>query len=197
MSVFGTVIAVNKLKDGARPTSCCSIRRCSATSQGGQDRARQHHAGVPFARRRRGARRRAEARHLDGRGVQAGAAQGQDHRPLTGVSGVHFSKTVIPQLGIADQIKDRIRISKGFPVGVLVAKGEAEIGIHQIAELMPVKGIDIVGELPADIQTTLVYATGIHASAKQPEAARALAQFLMLETSVAAIRKNGMEPAPR
>ena len=85
---------------------------------------------------------------------------------------------MIPRLGIAEQIKARIRISKGFPVGVLVAKGEAEIGIHQIAELMPIKGIDIVGELPAEIQTTLIYATGIHANAKQPEAARALARFL-------------------
>ena len=81
-----------------------------------------------------------------------------------GVSGVHFSTNVIPRLGIADEIKPRIRIAKGVPVGILVAKGEAEIGIHQIAELLPVPGIDIVGPLPAEIQTTLVYATGIHAS---------------------------------
>jgi molybdate transport system substrate-binding protein len=114
-----------------------------------------------------------------------------------GVSGVHFSTNVIPRLGIADQIKDRIRISKGFPVGLLIAKGDAEIGVHQIAELLPIKGIDIVGELPTEIQTTLVYATGIHAAAKQPEAARALSNFLQLESAVAAIRKNGMVPVPR
>ena len=114
-----------------------------------------------------------------------------------GVSGVHFSTNVIPRLGIAEEIKSRIRISKGFPVGILVAKGEAEIGIHQIAELLPIQGIDIVGELPAEIQTTLIYATGVHAGAKQPEAARALASFLLLATSVPAIKKNGMEPAPR
>ena len=113
------------------------------------------------------------------------------------MSGVHFSKTVIPRFGIGEQIKDKVRISKGFPVGVLVAKGEAEIGIHQIAELMPIKGIDIVGELPAELQTTLVYATGLHANAKQADAARALARFVTLETAVGAIRKNGMEPAPR
>jgi molybdate transport system substrate-binding protein len=114
-----------------------------------------------------------------------------------GVSGVHFSTVVIPRLGIADQIKDKIRISKGMPVGVLIAKGEAEIGVHQIAELMPIKGIDIVGELPPEIQTTLIYATGIHAGALQPEAARALSNFLQGEAAVTAIRKNGMEPAPR
>ena len=66
----------------ARPTSCCSIPTCSAICQGRQDRARQHHAGVPFARRRRRARGRAEARHQHGRGVQAGTAQRQDDRPL-------------------------------------------------------------------------------------------------------------------
>jgi molybdate transport system substrate-binding protein len=115
----------------------------------------------------------------------------------TGVSGVHFTTNVIPRLGIADQIKDKVRISKGFPVGLLIAKGDAEIGVHQIAELLPIKGIDIVGELPAEIQTTLIYATGIHAGAKQPDAARALSNYLQLESAVAAIRENGMVPAPR
>ena len=90
-----------------------------------------------------------------------------------GVSGVHFSTNVVPRLGIAEEIKSRIRISKGFPVGIfLVAKGEAEIGVHQIAELLPIQGIDIVGELPAEIQTTLIYATGVSAGAsnrKPPE----------------------------
>jgi molybdate transport system substrate-binding protein len=115
----------------------------------------------------------------------------------TGVSGVHFTTKVIPYLGIGDQIKDKVRISKGMPVGVLIAKGEAEIGIHQIAELMPIPGIDIVGELPREIQTTLIYATGIHANTLEPEAAWALSNFLQRETSVDAIRKNGMDPAPR
>lgn len=56
---------------------------------------------------------------------------------------------------------------------------------------------NIVGELPAKLQTTLVYATGIHADARQPDAARALSNYLQLESAVAAIRKNGMVPAPR
>jgi hypothetical protein len=62
---------------------------------------------------------------------------------------------------------------------------------------MPIKGIYIVGELPPEIQTTLIYATGIHAGTLQPEAAWALSNFLQRETSIGAIRKNGMEPAPR
>jgi molybdate transport system substrate-binding protein len=80
---------------------------------------------------------------------------------------------------------------------VLIAKGEAEIGIHQIAELLPIPGIDIVGELPAEIQATLVFATGIHANSQRADAARALSNYLQLESAVAAIRKNGMVPAPR
>jgi len=84
---------------------------------------------------------------------------------------------------------------RGRPVAAAVAAGEVEIGIHQIAELMQVGGIDIVGPLPADLQTTIIYATGLAAAAKQPEAAKALAKFLSTEAAVPAIRKNGMDPA--
>ena len=198
MSVFGTVLAVGKLKEGAaadlvllNPQVLRDLQKADRIVPGSITPVFHSRAGVAV---------RAGAPKPDISTVEAFKQALLNAKTIghsTGVSGVHFSKTVIPRLGIADQIKDKIRISKGFPVGVLVAKGEAEIGIHQIAELLPIKGIDIVGALPAEIQTTLIYATGIHANAKQPEAARALVQFLMLETSVAAIRKNGMEPVPR
>ena len=114
-----------------------------------------------------------------------------------GPSGNHFAKTVLAQLGIADQVKSKIRVIKGSPVGLAVANGDAELGIHQVAELMPIKGIDVLGALPDEVQTTVVYSTGILANAKAPDAARALSRYLQAETSVPAIKKNGMEPAPR
>ena len=114
-----------------------------------------------------------------------------------GPSGAYFTNTLLPKLGIADQVKSKLRVIKGSPVGLAVAKGDAELGIHQVAELMPIKGIDVLGALPDEIQTTVIYSTGILANAKGPDAARALARYLLLETSVPAIRKNGMEPAPR
>ena len=112
-----------------------------------------------------------------------------------GPSGDHFSKTIIVRLGIADQLKSKITTVRGMPVAAAVAKGDVEIGIHQIAELMPIPGIDIVGELPADLNKTIVYATGITTMVKQPDAANALVKYLHLESAVPVIKKNGMDPA--
>ena len=83
---------------------------------------------------------------------------------------------------------------RGGPVGAGVAKGEVEIGIHQIAELMQVPGIDIVGDLPAEVNKTIVYGTGLTTMVKQPDAAKALVKFLSLESSAPAVKKNGMNP---
>jgi molybdate transport system substrate-binding protein len=112
-----------------------------------------------------------------------------------GPSGEHFSKSVIQQLGIADQIKSKMKNVRGMPVGAGVAKGEVEVGVHQIAELMPIKGIDIVGALPADLQTTIIYATAIAPDTKTGDAARALVKFITAPDAAPVVRKNGMDPA--
>jgi molybdate transport system substrate-binding protein len=67
-------------------------------------------------------------------------------------SGVYLSTELFPKLGIADQIKGKTRKIEADPVGGVVATGEVEIGFQQISELRPVKGIDIVGELPPGAQ---------------------------------------------
>ena len=112
-----------------------------------------------------------------------------------GPSGEHFSKVVVVKLGIADELKPKMKNVRGGPVGAGAARGEVEIAIHQIAELMPVPGIDIVGDLPADLNITIVYATALTPMAKQPQAAQALVRHLHEQNAVPVIRKNGMEPA--
>ena len=112
-----------------------------------------------------------------------------------GPSGEHFSKTIIVRLGIADQVRAKLTVVRGMPVAAAVAKGDVEIGIHQIAELMPIPGIDIVGDLPADLNTTIIYATGLTTMAKQPDAARDLVKYLSLPSSAPVIKTNGMDPA--
>jgi molybdate transport system substrate-binding protein len=111
-----------------------------------------------------------------------------------GPSGEHFSKVVIVKLGIADQVLPKMTNIRGAPVGTGVAKGDVEIGIHQIAELLPIAGIDIVGDLPADLNTTIVYATGLTTMVKHPEAANALVKYPSLPSSAPVVRKNGMNP---
>src|SRR5215204_1772808 len=113
----------------------------------------------------------------------------------SGPSGVYLGG-LFERMGIADQIKPKIAsVKPGEPVGEVVARGEAEIGFQQISEILPVKGIDFVGPLPPDIQQITVFSAGLHATAKQPDAARALVKFLTGPEAASVIRQKGMEPA--
>jgi molybdate transport system substrate-binding protein len=114
-----------------------------------------------------------------------------------GTTGVHFAK-VLERLGIASEIKPKTVFPKtagGAAVGVLVANGEAEIGVQQIPELIPVAGIEIVGPLPGDLQNTLVFAAAIMTDTKEAEAGRALISFLRTPEAAAVIKAKGMESA--
>jgi molybdate transport system substrate-binding protein len=110
-------------------------------------------------------------------------------------SGVYLSTELFQKLGVVDQIKGKSRKIEADPVGGVVATGEFEIGFQQISELKPVKGIDIVGELPPGAQKVTVFAAGIPATATHPEAAKALIQWLASPACYMAIRKSGLEPA--
>jgi molybdate transport system substrate-binding protein len=110
-------------------------------------------------------------------------------------SGVYLSTELFPKLGIIDQIRGKMRKIEADPVGGVVATGEFEIGFQQISELRPVKGIDIVGELPPGAQRVTVFAAGIPAVSKHAEGAQALIQWLASPAAYATIKKTGLEPA--
>jgi len=110
-------------------------------------------------------------------------------------SGVYLSRELFPRLGIADQVAGKSRMIPAEPVGVVVARGEAEIGFQQISELIPVPGVELVGALPQELQKITVFSAGVAAGAKEPEAARALIRFLTSPGAAAAIEKSGLEPA--
>jgi len=109
-----------------------------------------------------------------------------------GASGQHFL-TVIDKLGITDAVKAKAVIAQGQPVGAVIAKGDAEIGVQQVAELLPVSGIDFVGEMPGDLQKQIPYSAGIPAKAKDPETARALVAFLGSAPVLAVLGRKGMD----
>jgi molybdate transport system substrate-binding protein len=112
----------------------------------------------------------------------------------SGPSGVYLAG-LMEKWGIAEQIKPKLKVvTTGEPVGLLVARGEAEIGFQQVSELLPVKGIDYLGPLPPDIQQVTVFAAAVHSAAAQPEAARALINFIASPEALPAIKKSGMEP---
>jgi molybdate transport system substrate-binding protein len=100
------------------------------------------------------------------------------------------------KLGIADAMKDKAKKIPATPVGEIVARGDAELGFQQIAELRPVSGIDIVGQLPPDLQKITVFSAGIATVSKEPEAGRALIKFLASPAARDTLVKSGLEPIP-
>lgn len=112
----------------------------------------------------------------------------------TGPSGIYLAG-LFERMGIAAQVKAKLKQVQGEPAGGVVARGEAEIGFQQMSELLPVPGIDIVGPLPPEIQQITAFSAGLHVAAKEPVTAKALVQFLTAPAAAPIIRKKGMEPA--
>jgi molybdate transport system substrate-binding protein len=112
-----------------------------------------------------------------------------------GTSGVQFL-SALARLGIADQIKAKGVVPPlGVRVGTLVAKGEAEIGVQQITELIQIPGIDFIGPIPKEVQSNIVYAGATPATVKDKVTAAALVKFFSSEPALPVIKKVGLEPA--
>src|SRR5438270_525544 len=107
------------------------------------------------------------------------AAAAAEIKVLTagGSSGIYVAG-LLDKLGIAAEVKPKAKLIPGGSVAEHIARGEAELGIHQISEILPVKGVVLVGPLPAEIQNYTVYAAAIGAQAKESDAAKALLKTL-------------------
>ena len=110
------------------------------------------------------------------------------------VSGRYVSTELFQRLGIADQVLDKSRRIERERVGVVVARGEAELGFQQVSELLPVPGIDYVGPLPPQVQRVTVFSAGVTAAARNPDAARALIRFLASPEAAGTVTKTGLDP---
>jgi molybdate transport system substrate-binding protein len=110
-----------------------------------------------------------------------------------GASGKHLI-AVAERLGIADQLKAKGKTLPTGNVAEFVANGEAELAIQQMSELMAVKGVDVVGELPADVDLISQIAAAMSANAKEPEAGKAFIRFLTTADAGTTIRASGMMP---
>ncbi len=114
-----------------------------------------------------------------------------------GASGVHLAK-VFEELGITAAMQAKSHYGAGGAgglAGLVVLRGEAEIGIQQMAELMAVAGIDIVGPLPRELQSVTPFVAGVSTNAGDRKAAQALIQFLTTPEAKRVIKAKGLEPA--
>ena len=113
--------------------------------------------------------------------------------PTRGTSGRHFA-AVMEKLGIAAEMKPKSRTLPGGFVAELVAKGEAELAVHQITEILPVKGVVLVGPLPPELQKVTIYQAAATAKARDADAARAfLANLRSAEVRALAAKKGFTE----
>jgi molybdate transport system substrate-binding protein len=111
-----------------------------------------------------------------------------------GSSGIYIAK-LLERLGIAKEVNAKAVLVHGGEVATHIADGEAELGIHQISEILPVKGASLVGPLPPEIQNFTVYSAGLGAAAKDQATASGLIKFLSGPHALPIIKAKGMEPA--
>lgn len=113
-----------------------------------------------------------------------------------GASGIHFEK-VLDRLGIAKEIKAKSILNARAattPSAEIVARGEAELGIQLISEVVSVPGAELLGPLPGELQAFNVIRAGIVTTAREPDAAKVLFRFLTSPAAAGVIKATGMEP---
>ncbi len=109
-------------------------------------------------------------------------------------SGVYVASTLFKRLGIEKEMAAKARQIPAEPVGLVVARGDAEIGFQQMSELLPIPGITIVGPIPDDVQEITLFSAGIVASSKAHETASALIHYLASQASCATIKQTALDP---
>jgi len=114
-------------------------------------------------------------------------------RSSEGTSGVYFEK-LLQRLGIADVLRGRIVLGPSGRVAEMVARGEAELAVQQIPELLPVEGVDFAGPFPDALQLYTIFSAGVGAAASDRAAAAALVEALAAPSAAALFKVQGLEP---
>ena len=109
-----------------------------------------------------------------------------------GASGLYFM-ALAKRLGIVEQLKLK-PMDTGDEVGEAVAGGAAELGMLPVSEILPVKGVELLGEFPKEVQEYAISVGGVSVASKQGTAAKELLKFATAPAAVPVIRKKGMEP---
>ncbi|MCK3839466.1 MULTISPECIES: substrate-binding domain-containing protein [Pseudomonas] len=108
-------------------------------------------------------------------------------------SGVYVEKELFKKLGMPAKGTMIERV----PVGEQVAKGDYEVGLQQVAELLPVKGVTFVGKIPENVQSVTRFAAGIPVNAEHPDEAKALLEFMASPEAQPAVQSTGLDSVSR
>ena len=110
-----------------------------------------------------------------------------------GASGMYFA-SLIKRLGLDEEVRAKATVLPEGLTGALVAKGEVELAVQQMSELMQVPGINIFGKLPAAVQQSTVFSAGVFKESPQDVAITALIQFLQTNDAKRAFAQQGLDP---
>ena len=114
--------------------------------------------------------------------------------PARASSGKHFDTVVLPALGIAAEVRAKAKLQTEGSSAEFVRRGEADIAVQQVSELLPVEGVSVIGLLPASLQKSTVYSAVGCARAASSDAAQKLVVFLGSPESSAVFKAKGMDP---
>jgi molybdate transport system substrate-binding protein len=117
-------------------------------------------------------------------------------RSAEGTSGLYF-ETLLDRLGIAEAMRDKVKLGPSGRVAELVARGEADMAVQQIAELLPVTGAHYAGPFPPELQLYSEFAAGVASASKHREAAKAFISTLTTPEAIALFKAAGLEPILR
>ena len=115
-------------------------------------------------------------------------------RSTEGTSGIYFN-TLLDRLGIADAMRDKIVLGPSGRVAEGVARGEAEMAVQQVPELLPVAGTQYVGPFPPDLQLYSEFVAGIASASRHRDLAAAFVMALVTTEAAAVFKAAGVEPA--
>jgi molybdate transport system substrate-binding protein len=110
-----------------------------------------------------------------------------------GASTLHLDR-VFAQLGIADALKPKVIQPTTEAVSEMVASGEVELGIIVIPNILSVPGAELVGPLPPEIQSYIVFTAAVSAQSPNQQAARDVIKLMTSPAAVQFIKQKGMEP---
>lgn len=114
-----------------------------------------------------------------------------------GAGGVFFA-AVMPRLGLTEALAPKLRpFTAGTDVSAAIARGDAELGLLPLSELITAAGVDVVGPFPADIQGYAVMVGAIATRATQAAAAKRLLEYIAAAEATPTVVKHGMERMPR
>lgn len=110
-----------------------------------------------------------------------------------GATGVFFAD-LVQRLGLGDPLKSKIKLTTtGDEVSAAVVRGDAELGVLPVSEIVSVRGLDVLGTFPADVQGYVTMVGGVSSRSMQKQVANGLIQFLVSPASRSVLKQMGME----